>query len=1175
MSGDDSNSSKNQGPGINRRDLARMLAGGAGAFGFLAKGQKPRGHGPVRPAAAFPPVTVALGQSAVIQWTDTLISPAGMVTGACYYNGLVAISAQNGPFGSVICSDIHDGQMTTQGIAPLAGSFQTPVGCQGNIIASVNNGSQIQYVIIGNPNQGLITPPPPQSSLLPIYGGGALAYVDQSGNLTAIQISGINQYTVLWSGPVLTGAVGEITLMQATNSQLAILNSQGSVTVVNIAGANTTTPPAVLTTITMNLGFPIEPIGGSADGNNIYVVAINTTNSVYQLSAISLSDYSSPWTTTLSSQPSAPLSVNGTLYFVDAGGAFRSMDSGSGTPGWFTSVPGCDNTAPFYQEDGNIYICSPSGTLYGIPLAAQGSGIVSVNMGSQSILLGVENSICFVLNQAGAAVSGVDVAGELHGFSCDSTLMADNYIAGTSPAPAIQPASPAYTSIIQLVDPQNNPRSYKNVRIQASDTTTITFEGQTYNLNPNDSVWITTDAGGNLTIVTPATDVQSPALYLWGDFMDRTESLVIYPDHATINSLASKQGMDYQMATGFDGSSVLAPTSSGGPDPNQVAMTIANTLGGGSIVPTPTSRCSYPASSTNLAYQSVMGSTTRVFSAGSSQTAYTNIGTDGSVSFNTGTPPPSPAASAASFLSFDDFKNDIVKGAKKIAQLAVAVGSSVVHTITAATGEIYQFTVSSIEQAITVVSGFIRSVIADISKAVEWLSQIFSWKDIVATQQAIIGFVTNTQQQVRSYINTDIATIKATLDSFFSGLITTVQGQIASITSQIGSQTMQSTQQNGNDPKSGYNANGASGWAPSSNMTSKVTTNQKQATNVQLGTATPLSMAQVTQKAQNYMTAIPAALGPSLQDLQTAFDTFLGTFQGLVSDPRQFITHAFGDFLVVLGDVAAVILKAINIVIDTVLGDIADLLDTLVSILGGTVDIPVVSQIFQLIFGKPVTFLDLAALLIAIPTSIVTNVVHSASTSGNAAKPKAAAAAASMPSAKNWSSFFCNLIGAIVDAENDQTNADAISPVNLIDLALSCITFGTSVPSTFNNNDPAICYYAFEAVPLIISLINIILAASSALEGPTGPEVAAGFNQATYGLTGIYGGFHLIVGIVNAFNNPAEFSDPDHLTLCENIFADLGLYAKVLAYDYRPALVVTDILFPETSGGLGLAAALA
>jgi hypothetical protein len=144
-----------------------------------------------------------------------------------------------------------------------------------------------------------------------------------------------------------------------------------------------------------------------------------------------------------------------------------------------------------------------------------------------------------------------------------------------------------------------------------------------------------------------------------------------------------------------------------------------------------------------------------------------------------------------------------------------------------------------------------------------------------------------------------------------------------------------------------------------------------------------------------------------------------------------------------------------------------------------------------------------------------------------------------------------------------------------VDLALACITFGTSVPSSFNNNDPAICYYAFGAVPLIISVINIVLAAVSTGTDPAvGPEVAAGFNQATYFLDAVYGFSHLIVGIVNADNNPAEFSNPDHLTLCQNIFADVGVYCKTLAYGFRPALAVTDIVFPETSGGLGLAIAI-
>jgi len=1164
MSGDDSNPSKNQWPGINRRDLAKLLAGGAGAglLASIAKGQKP----PLRPPVKSPPPTVQLGNSAVVQWTDTLLAPAVVVTGACYYNGIVAVASQNGAFATVICSDIHDGALS-QGIPNVAGYFQTPVGFQGNTIATLNNGSNIAFLTVGDVNNtGTITPPAartPQSNLLPIYGGDALAYVDISGNLTAIQITGDEQYTILWSGPAITGALGSLTLSQATNSLLVITNYQGTVTVMNIAGASATNPPQVLTTIS-NLGY--QPLGASADGNNIYLISYvldNTTQkSYYQLSAISLSNYSSLWSTPLSSQPSPPLSINGILYFVDAGGAFRSVDAGTGTPGWFTAVPGCDNTTPFYAEDGNAYICSPAGILYGFALLSQGANAVTYNMGSESILLGVENSICFVLNQNGAAVSGVDVAGEIHGFSCDSTLMADNYVAGTGPtAPATEPDSPAYTSVILLLDPNNNPRTYKNVRIQASDTTTIMSGGQTYSLNPNGSLWLTTDGGGYLTIVTPATDVQSPALYLWSDFMARTESLVIYPDHATINSLAAKQGSDYQSATAFDGSSVLASMGSGGPDPNQVAMSIANTLGSGSVVPPPTSYSSYTASSTNLAYQPSQGSTARSFSPGSSETAYTDI-TNGAVTYTPGPPPASPVAAAASFLGFDDFKNDIVKGTKKIGRLAVDVGNDVVHTITAVTGEIYQFTVTAIEDAINVVSGFIRSIIADIGKAVEWLSQIFSWKDIVATHTAIKTYVMGTAQQVRSYINTDIASLQMRLDTFFSDAQQTVQQAVNNINSQIGGQTLQSQQQNGNDPKAGYNANGASGYAPSNSMTSKTRTNQKKSKNVKLGPAVPLSLLQVQQKAEGYITGIPAALGSTLQDLKNAIDTFLDTFKLLVTDPTKFVKHAFEDFLVVLGDVAAVVLKALNIVIDIVLGDIADLLDTTLSLITGTVDIPIISELFQLIFGGPVTFLDLAAWLIAIPTSIVMNAAKLGSSLGSSGR-----LGSSNPNTQQWAYLFSNFIGCLFDADNDAMNANAISAVNILDLAVGCITYGLSCPSSFNGNDPLIFYYAFGSVPLLISTINIVLAAN-------GSAAAEGFNLSTYVLVTAYGLFNMISGVFNSFTNPAEFSDPDHLTLCQNIFSNCGLISKFLAYAYRPALAVMDIICPTTAGGLGLAVAI-
>jgi hypothetical protein len=1129
--------------GLKRRDLLKTVAAGTG-LGFLPSVFSGQGL-PRRPPHKPPPYQLHTGQTGVLQWTDALQEPAMAVTGSVYYNGIVAIASQGSEFSTVIASNIHDGPVTWN--APtISGSYGPPVGVAGNIIASVNNGGSIGLLILGTTIQaGTISPAQPVSNLLSIN-GNTLIYVDVNGNLVAIQITTANSYTTLWSGSTGLTTLSGVFVQSASSALVAVVNQNGNLVIMNVTGG---TPQVLFSSQFQNPQLPNGAAG--VDGSAVYIPTGGPSSP--QMTAISLATGSPLWTLKLSALPGTPVSYNGLLYFVDANGAFRAVSTATGTQAWTSTLDG-GTTGALFIEDGIAYICTSSGKLYGIDLASQGVNTVLYDfsqggLASATYLLGVENGICFVLNQNGAAISGVDLAGQVHGFSCDSTLMADNYVAGASGSP--QGAAPSYRSVIQLVDSNKNPRAFKNIRVEASDVVTIVSGGQTYSLNPSDSFYLTTDANGTLNMVSTAADVQSPALYLWGDFMARGESLVIYPDHDTINTLAAAQNTDYQNATAFDGSSLLPSTA----DPGQVAQTVANTLGAGipAVPPSPNPYSSYPGSATNLSFQSTQGVTARAYMKGNAQSFTTTIDPDtGAVAFSTGV-----SATQGPLLGFSlsDFKKDIVNGEKKIAKIACTVGNTVAHEITAVTGEIYNFTVNAVEDAVNVVTGFLKSILGAVEKAVEWLSYVFDWAAIKQTQAQVKGFVTNAQAQVRAYLNTDAAAIKVALHNFFQGIEGTILQNIANINTAIGSQSLQSKQQNGNDPKAAYNANGTHSYAPSSSMTSKVTDNQQQATMTSPSSSGPLSLAAVKSLAEGLWTSIPGALGPTLQLLKTALDEFVASFGLLTSNPSEFITHAFGDILTILGDAAVLVLQSVDLVLDLVIGSIADLLDSLVSVILGNFHIPIVSDIFQLVFGTPLTFLDLVAWLVAIPATIVSRAVGVKSTVLGA-----------QPGLQNWLAFFSTSFGGAFDALNDAISPDADSPLSVIDLAMACCTFALTVPSSFNGNDPAICYYAFGCVPIIISFTNFVLTFTES-------EIAAGFNESSYLLDGTYGIFNMLVAIVNAFSHPAEFSDPDYLVLCQNIFSNTGLVCKDFYLGAKEVTVTTDVVCPVTAAGIGLAVA--
>ena len=530
--------------------------------------------------------------------------------------------------------------------------------------------------------------------------------------------------------------------------------------------------------------------------------------------------------------------------------------------------------------------------------------------------------------------------------------------------------------------------------------------------------------------------------------MNQGEAIVVYPDHDALSVLANKQGGDYQNAKSFDGTSIMPS----GVDAGQVAQTVSSALSGGtsslstSYGSNPYS--SYPATTANMIYQATKGDTSRPFSAASAQSFTTNIIVDPTtgnvtgVSYASGTPTLLPLVGG--FFSFSDFVKDVVNGAKKIAQIAVTVAEEVAHQITAITGEVYQFTVQTLEQAAAVITGFFKTIFSDINKAIEWLSAIFDWEAIKQTQAAVKGFVTNFQQQVRGYLNTDTKKITTALHTLFQTAEGDIQQTISGFIGSIGGQTLQSQQQNGNDPKAPYAQAGATGgYAQTQSMHSKFQDNIGSASSNPINATIPLTFAEVKTIAEGWWTQIPAAIAPLKADLDAAVTQFASSFGILVTNPTKFVTQSFSDVLTIMGDIAVIILKVADAILESVIIVIADLLDTIVDYATGGMQIPVLSELFQLIFGTPLTFLDLAAWVIAVPATIISKTVGATHGAAAKAKPHNLLGEAGMQ-VVCWAAS--QIFGSVVDATNDAINNDPASPISIMDLVCGLITFALSAP---------------------------------------------------------------------------------------------------------------------------------
>src|SRR5207248_1402851 len=92
--------------------------------------------------------------------------------------------------------------------------------------------------------------------------------------------------------------------------------------------------------------------------------------------------------------------------------------------------------------------------------------------------------------------------------------------------------------------------------------------------------------------------------------------------------------------------------------------------------------------------------------------------------------------------SWDDFVKSVVNGARKVANIVCQTAESVIHSITDDLGNLYTIVVDTVEIAASIVAGALKTVISDIIKAVEWLSSLFNWSQILTVKDELKGLLT-------------------------------------------------------------------------------------------------------------------------------------------------------------------------------------------------------------------------------------------------------------------------------------------------------------------------------------------------------------------------------------------------------------------------------------------------
>ncbi|MFN2390844.1 MAG: PQQ-binding-like beta-propeller repeat protein [Pyrinomonadaceae bacterium] len=1185
---------------ISRRKMIQMMGfGTAGATLLPSLLKNVRAQSPksvVSPLSDFtpgPPI-----------WNYTLPDPLLFAADPVFYNGTIIICTSNAhETGSIYSLDTQTREERWAKRLPFPSSqFGQPIIANGVIYVTNGFGENGQATVlyaIDADNGNILWQKNYNIKSSLGFGGGNLIFTIANGNVGyVIAVNPKMGGQLVWQNSFIINNEPISTPLIVGNT--VFMRLQRNIIAINLVNGDTLWE----TDVVYNTQNTDESFDISVGNGNVYF-----TNRDGNLHALDIVTGNPKWKSCVNpnncfyGELSAPVFYNEKVYVSNGGRLFIfQADTGNLINAVTVSEDGTLNLTLFI-EDGIAYLtafASQKAKFYAVDLSSPGPDIVSYDPSTNGYIFGLETGVCYcqIAGSNGEnQIIAIDLANLVHQFFAESELMVEDYDTSTG-----KPSTTSYRTHIQLFDPNKNPRLLKSIKVWASELVTITSGGKTYNIDTNKSAWLMTDTAGELSIVSTAESFTSPALYLWGNFMELNEAIVIYPDHDTLNKLSSVKSQDLTSAKTYDGSPLL-PTNFTGAD--ALASVISNTVGahaaavaatrrqfatsnryifkrGNSLQFTTSKYEAYPGSSPNLLYQKVAGSSDRTYVAGNVKQWHAVFGADGSVTFNLGLPTTEfKLLSPESFLGIKEFFDKVVKGAAKIVHIALDAVGAAVHTIYDDAKNAYRFVVNSVEDAAKVLAGIFKTVLGDLKKPVEWLSYVFDWDSILANKElikntALAGF-TKLGTVVDNLIDKEIANVH----TFFQNLEKTVVSDIQTIqetvvtdftgaTTPFGSKPLQSQQNAGNNPQLIYGMNGAKSYAKSRWLVSKFKENASQATISGSGTDADNLILTELQKFEKAVIAIIEDPKNGVQTISDELKQFLSDFSNLITNPSEFVEKSFNDILNIIADIAVLLLKVVDLVVEGLLELLKAVFDSLLNLVTQTIDIPFISALYKKISGADLSVLDLFCLMVAIPSTIILNAANAPTNNVRSLESESSGL-------EGYAIMLAGATYAFFDGLLDLFPTKLPYQLKLAPLTLSVMLQGMSLPDAIDSSSADFkLFYAAQAFPVLLTGTDLILSKLILSKAEIPKQLfdkEAPFALMAYGLGS------LIASINLAIQNECGFRGKNYISMTQNIFTFIPYVCKPLGLggdgsDTNIALGIIDFLCDTTAVGLEVAQVL-
>ncbi|WP_338641413.1 hypothetical protein [Burkholderia pyrrocinia] len=440
--------------------------------------------------------------------------------------------------------------------------------------------------------------------------------------------------------------------------------------------------------------------------------------------------------------------LTGTTCYVAFNDAVQAVDVTTGEAGRrFGPIKEPAGT-PLQDEQGMLFYITGN-QISSIDTASSSEGVTTYDTGSWPLLVACKDGALFyAATDIAASVRRDKLIRQYYAESC---LIRDFDFSGGVDAAT---STPNFQLEVALSDEHGSPRAGQTVRITATAATTLTCQGQSADVSRTGFLDVVTDGAGRFRLSVPAGSMDrggtfrqgltAPELMLTSPFMDTRMRFVIRPHGKLQQQLATITPQQLQCAKGYDEQAVVTDTYRNDSKAMADATSAINRTAGmvHSSMADPRKRSPgnmYCDPACDMAVACCMPTVDPACRILCDQSFAFDL-SPGASDFRLLSSEDARIAAAslvprAALGDWDDFWDHVKSGAAKVTSAvieAVADGAkATIHFITRLGAGIVEGVIGAIEQATLLVQGIFNTIATAIHRVVEAVSFLFDWGKII------------------------------------------------------------------------------------------------------------------------------------------------------------------------------------------------------------------------------------------------------------------------------------------------------------------------------------------------------------------------------------------------------------------------------------------------------------